>query len=89
MTFEEYKEIWLEDPKHLNDTDNEIMDWYNKGIMVFWSSYLRTKTLETVCSPKFSREYSAAELRENIYIYNVILKFKKEQEKLKKLNEDF
>lgn len=89
MTFKEYKEIWLEDPKHLNDTDNEIMDWYNHGIMVFWTSYLKTKTLETVGSPKFSRDYSPAELRENMYIYNVILKFKKEQEKLKKLKEDF
>ena len=89
MTFEEYKEIWLEDPKHLNDTDDVIMDWYKKGIMVFWTSYLKTKTLETVGSPKFSREYSAAELRENSYLYNTILKFKKEQDKLKKIEKDF
>lgn len=89
MTFEEYKAYWKEDPEHYNYTDEEILDWYENGVIIYWASNIKTKELREISSGKRSKSFSVDELRENGNIYRKLLLYKKEQTKLSKIKEDF
>lgn len=88
MTFEEYKTFWLETYNSM-DSDETIYSWYNEGSLVYWTSVLKTRELETIIAGIPAKEFTIEELRENTRNYREIFKYKQEQDKLKKLKEDF
>lgn len=88
MTFEEYKQFWLE-TCHTTDTDDTIYSWYNEGSLAYWTSELKTRKLVPVTAGIPAKEFTIEELRENGKNYREILRYKQEQEKLIKLAEDF
>ena len=88
MTFEEYKKLWLESPDHENN-EKEIRDWYENGTLVYWCSDLKTKQLYYINSGQKSIDVTYEEERDNGILYRTILKYKQEQDKLAKMQEDF
>ena len=88
MTFEEYKKLWLESPDHENN-EEEIRNWYERGTLVHWCSDLKTKKLYFINSGRKSIDTTYEEERENGILYRTILKYKQEQDKLAKMQEDF
>lgn len=88
MTFEEYKTFWLETQNSM-DSDETIYSLYNAGSLVYWTSDLKTRELQAVMAGIPAKEFTIEELRENDRNYRAILRYKQEQNKLKKLKEDF
>ena len=88
MTFEEYKTFWLEINDSM-DSDETIYSWYNDGSLAYWTSVLKTRELQAVTAGIPAKEFTIEELRENGRNYREILRYKQEQDKLKKLEEDF
>jgi len=88
MTFEEYKQFWIETNNSM-DSDETIYSWYNEGSLAYWTSDLRTRELQAVTAGIPAKEFTVEELRENGRNYRAILRYKQEQDKLKKLKEDF
>lgn len=88
MTFKEYKTFWLETQNSM-DSDETIYSWYNAGSLVYWTSDLKTRELHTITAGIPAKEFTIEELRENDRNYRAILRYKQEQNKLKKLKEDF
>lgn len=88
MTFEEYKTFWLEINDSM-DSDETIYRWYNGGSLAYWTSVLKTRELQAVTAGIPAKEFTIEELRENGRNYSEILRYKQEQDKLKKLEEDF
>ena len=88
MTFEEYKTFWLETQNSM-DSDETIYSWYNEGSLAYWTSDLKTRKLQAVTAGIPAKEFTIEELRENGRNYRAILRYKQEQDKLKKLKEDF
>ena len=88
MTFEEYKQFWIETNNSM-DSDETIYSWYNEGSLAYWTSDLRTRELQAVTAGIPAKEFTIEELRENGRNYRAILRYKQEQDKLKKLKEDF
>lgn len=88
MTFEEYKEFWLE-TNNPDDSDETIFSWYDEGSLAYWTSDLRTKELHAVTAGIPAKDFTVEELRENGRNYRAILRYKQEQDKLKKIEEDF
>ena len=87
MTFEEYKQFWIE--TNSNDTNETIYSWYNEGSLAYWTSDLKTRELHAVTAGIPAKEFTIEELRENGRNYKAILRYKQEQDKFKKLKEDF
>ena len=88
MTFEEYKTFWL-DTQNSMDSDETIYSWYNEGSLAYWTSDLKTRELHAITAGIPAKEFTIEELRENGRNYRTILRNKQEQDKLKKLKEDF
>ena len=88
MTFEEYKTFWLEINDSM-DSDETIYSWYNGGSLAYWTSVLKTRELQAVTAGIPAKEFTIEELRENGRNYSEILRYKQEQDKLKKIEEDF
>lgn len=88
MTFEEYKTFWL-DTQNSMDSDETIYSWYNEGSLAYWTSDLKTRELHAITAGIPAKEFTIEELRENGRNYRAILRYKQEQDKLKKLKEDF
>jgi hypothetical protein len=88
MTFKEYKTFWLETQNSM-DSDETIYRWYNEGSLAYWSSDLKTRELHAITAGIPAKEFTIEELRENDRNYRAILRYKQEQNKLKKLKEDF
>lgn len=88
MTFEEFKTFWLETNNSI-DSDETIYRWYNEGSLAYWTSVLKTRELKTVIAGIPAKEFTIEELRVNAKNYIEILRYKQEQDKLKKLEEDF
>ena len=88
MTFEEYKTFWL-DTQNSMDSDETIYSWYNEGSLAYWTSDLKTRELHAMTAGIPAKEFTIEELRENGRNYRAILRYKQEQDKLKKLKEDF
>lgn len=88
MTFEEYKQFWLETCR-TTDTDDAIYSWYNEGSLAYWTSELNTRKLVPVTAGIPAKKFTIEELRENGKNYREILRYKQEQDKLSKLAEDF
>jgi len=88
MTFEEYKQFWLETNNSM-DSDETIYSWYNEGSLAYWTSVLKTRELQAITAGIPAKEFTVEELRENGRNYRAILRYKQEQDKLKKLEEDF
>lgn len=87
MTFEEYKQFWIE--TNSEDSDEIIYSWYNEGSLAYWTSELKTRELHAVTAGIPAKEFTVEELRENGRNYREILRYKQEQDKLKKIEEDF
>ena len=88
MTFEEYKQFWIETNNSM-DSDETIYSWYDEGSLAYWTSVLKTRELQAVTAGIPAKEFTIEELRENGRNYRAILRYKQEQDKLKKLEEDF
>lgn len=88
MTFEEYKQFWLENFR-TTTTDEAIYSWYNESSLAYWTSELNIRKLVPVTAGIPAKEFTIEELRENGKNYQAILKYKQEQDKLKKMAEDF
>lgn len=88
MTFEEYKQFWIETNNSM-DSDETIFSWYDEGSLAYWTSDLKTRELHAVTAGIPAKEFTIEELRENGRNYRAILRYKQEQDKLKKLEEDF
>ena len=88
MTFEEYKTFWLE-TCNTTASDEDIFSWYNEGSLAYWTSDLKTRELHPITAGIPAKEFTVEELRENGKNYREILRYKQEQDKLKKMEEDF
>lgn len=88
MIFEEYKQFWIETNNSM-DSDETIYSWYNEGSLAYWTSDLKTQELHAITAGIPAKEFTIEELRENGRNYRAILRYKQEQNKLKKLKEDF
>lgn len=88
MTFEEYKQFWIETNNSM-DSDETIYSWYDEGSLAYWTSVLKTRELQAITAGIPAKEFTIEELRENGRNYRAILRYKQEQDKLKKLKEDF
>lgn len=71
------------------DSDETIYSWYNEGSLAYWTSELKTRKLHAVSAGIPAKEFTIEELRENSNNYREIFRYKQEQEKLKKIKEDF
>jgi hypothetical protein len=88
MTFEEYKQFWIETNNSM-DSDETIYSWYDEGSLAYWTSVLKTRELQAITAGIPAKEFTVEELRENGRNYRAILRYKQEQDKLKKIKEDF
>ena len=88
MTFKEYKQFWIETQNPM-DSDETIYSWYNEGSLAYWTSVLKTRELHAISAGIPAKEFTIEELRENTRNYRAILRYKQEQDKLKKIEEDF